>query len=116
MAGKQYPVIAAVGVDTASDSRSTSPVAQKAKTPWWTYLWVRIFIGMGRAVADRRKHQDHDPTRSSEEAKFIRKLDVFLVSILCLGYFIKNLDQANVSVLSCPNHGASLPPQLIPWG
>ncbi|TQB74249.1 hypothetical protein MPDQ_004972 [Monascus purpureus] len=83
MAGKQYTVVAAVGVDTASDSPSMSPVAQKAKTtaktPWWAHLW------------------GHDPTRSAEEVRFIRKLDVFLVSILCLGYFIKNLDQANIS-------------------
>lgn len=41
--------------------------------------------------------QDYDPTRTPEERKFVQKLDFFLITILCLGYFIKNLDQTNIS-------------------
>ncbi|KAL1305490.1 hypothetical protein AAFC00_002365 [Neodothiora populina] len=38
-----------------------------------------------------------DPDKSSEEKKFLLKLDFFLLSYSCLGYFCKNLDQQNVS-------------------
>ncbi|KAF3768666.1 hypothetical protein M406DRAFT_62752 [Cryphonectria parasitica EP155] len=38
----------------------------------------------------------HD-TRTPEERRFVQKLDVSLLTILCLGYFIKNLDQTNIS-------------------
>ncbi|KAL2864251.1 major facilitator superfamily domain-containing protein [Aspergillus lucknowensis] len=48
------------------------------KLPWWTYFW------------------DRDATTSKEERKFLRKLDVFLMTMLSLGYFIKGLDQANI--------------------
>ncbi|KAH8659772.1 major facilitator superfamily transporter [Xylariales sp. PMI_506] len=38
-----------------------------------------------------------DPDKSAEEKKFLLKLDFFLLSYTCLGYFCKNLDQANIS-------------------
>ncbi|KAI9839484.1 MAG: hypothetical protein M1819_002109 [Sarea resinae] len=50
-----------------------------AKAPWWSYIW------------------DYEPGRSHEERKFVQKLDVFLISMLSFGYFIKNLDQTNIS-------------------
>ncbi|KAK8105245.1 major facilitator superfamily transporter [Apiospora kogelbergensis] len=50
-----------------------------SRTPWWSYIW------------------DYDPGRSHEERIFIQKLDVFLITMLSLGYFIKNLDQTNIS-------------------
>ncbi|KAK7955647.1 major facilitator superfamily transporter [Apiospora aurea] len=49
------------------------------KAPWWSYIW------------------DYDPGRSHEERVFIQKLDVFLITMPPLGYFIKNLDQTNIS-------------------
>ncbi|KUJ07900.1 major facilitator superfamily transporter [Mollisia scopiformis] len=49
------------------------------KAPWWSYIW------------------DYGPGRSFEEVKFIQKLDIGLLTILSLGYFIKNLDQTNIS-------------------
>ncbi|KAK8043203.1 major facilitator superfamily transporter [Apiospora phragmitis] len=49
------------------------------KVPWWSYIW------------------DYDPGRSHEERVFTQKLDVFLITMLSLGYFIKNLDQTNIS-------------------
>ncbi|KAL6705102.1 hypothetical protein ACN47E_007361 [Coniothyrium glycines] len=51
----------------------------KTKVPWWSYLW------------------DYEPGRSREERKFIQKLDIYLITMLSLGYFIKNLDQNNIS-------------------
>lgn len=38
-----------------------------------------------------------DPDKSDREKRFLFKLDVFLLSYSCLGYFCKNLDQANIS-------------------
>jgi ACS family pantothenate transporter-like MFS transporter len=44
-----------------------------------------------------RPKQDYDPDRTPLEAAFIQKLDLGLLTILSLGYFIKNLDQTNIS-------------------
>lgn len=41
--------------------------------------------------------KDYEPTRSHKERKFLQKLDFGLLTILSLGYFIKNLDQTNIS-------------------
>jgi MFS transporter, ACS family, pantothenate transporter len=38
-----------------------------------------------------------DPDKPAAEKRFLRKLDFFLLSYTCLGYFCKNLDQANIS-------------------
>jgi ACS family pantothenate transporter-like MFS transporter len=38
-----------------------------------------------------------DPDKPTVEKKFLLKLDFFLLSYTCLGYFCKNLDQANIS-------------------
>lgn len=38
-----------------------------------------------------------DPDKPKEEKWFLFKLDVFLLTAACLGYFSKNLDQQNVS-------------------
>ncbi|KAG0645286.1 MFS transporter [Hyphodiscus hymeniophilus] len=64
-----------------SDSESSGPYVESEykKAPWWSYIW------------------DYDPTRSKKERKFIQKLDFGLLTILSLGYFIKNLDQTNIS-------------------
>ncbi|OTA99408.1 hypothetical protein M426DRAFT_67888 [Hypoxylon sp. CI-4A] len=65
--------------DIAGPSRHDSDVVEKRKAPWWSYIW------------------DYEPGRSHEERVFIQKLDVFLVTMLSFGYFIKNLDQNNIS-------------------
>lgn len=38
-----------------------------------------------------------DPDKSPREKKFLRKLDFYLLTYACLGYFCKNLDQGNIS-------------------
>lgn len=38
-----------------------------------------------------------DPDKPAKEKKFLLKLDFFLLTYTCLGYFCKNLDQANLS-------------------
>ncbi|CZR68652.1 related to transporter protein [Phialocephala subalpina] len=58
---------------------SGSDVLNEKKAPWWSYVW------------------DYDPGRPHQEIKFLQKLDFGLLTILSLGYFIKNLDQTNIS-------------------
>ncbi|KAI1804679.1 MFS general substrate transporter [Daldinia bambusicola] len=68
-------------LDVAGPSRQQSELepAEKAKVPWWSYIW------------------DYEPGQTREERAFIQKLDVFLVTMLSFGYFIKNLDQTNIA-------------------
>jgi len=40
--------------------------------------------------------QDYDPTRTTTERRFVQRLDCYLLTILSLGYFIKNLDSTNI--------------------
>ncbi|KAK9422783.1 putative Major facilitator superfamily transporter [Seiridium unicorne] len=61
------------------DSFSVGDAEGKKKAPWWSYIW------------------DYDPGRSHEERVFIQKLDIYLITMLSFGYFIKNLDQTNIS-------------------
>lgn len=62
-----------------SDVTSIGDEFAEKKAPWWSYFW------------------DYEPNRTHEERKFVQKLDVSLLTILCFGYFIKNLDQTNIS-------------------
>ena len=64
--------------DSVSES-SASDRLNKPKVPWYAYLW------------------DYEPGRSKAEAKFVQRLDFCVLTILSLGYFIKNLDQSNIS-------------------
>jgi ACS family pantothenate transporter-like MFS transporter len=85
------PAITAKGSDAAISSKESlsiqldSSISQvtepaiPAKVPWYAYIW------------------DYEPGRTHEERAFITKLDTFLITILSLGYFIKNLDQTNIS-------------------
>ncbi|KAJ4337093.1 hypothetical protein N0V87_004946 [Didymella glomerata] len=61
-----------------SDVTASQDLEQK-KVPWYAYIW------------------DYEPDRTHEERVFVSKLDVYLITILSLGYFIKNLDQTNIS-------------------
>ncbi|KAI5864744.1 MFS general substrate transporter [Durotheca rogersii] len=87
MPGQRAPTPKEVEVsESGLDARDSSQheaeeevVVEKQKVPWWSYIW------------------DYEPGRTREERVFIQKLDVFLVTMLSLGYFIKNLDQTNIS-------------------
>lgn len=63
----------------SSGISANEPEATKLKVPWWSYLW------------------DYEPGRSKEERAFVQKLDCFLLTMLSLGWFIKYLDQTNMS-------------------
>ncbi|KAI1876991.1 uncharacterized protein JN550_001063 [Neoarthrinium moseri] len=44
-----------------------------------------------------RRYIWDDPDKPEYEKKFLLKLDFFLLTYTCLGYFCKNLDQANIN-------------------
>ncbi|KAL1593292.1 hypothetical protein SLS60_010900 [Paraconiothyrium brasiliense] len=64
---------------TSTDYSIEESQIVKEKVPWWSYIW------------------DYEPGRTQEERKFISKLDWYLITLLSLGYFIKNLDQTNIA-------------------
>ncbi|KAK5729768.1 hypothetical protein LTR17_011634 [Elasticomyces elasticus] len=70
-----------VGTDSSSDAspEPSTTSSSKPKVPWYAYIW------------------DYEPGRTKEEARFIQRLDVSVLVILSLGYFIKNLDQTNIA-------------------
>lgn len=55
------------------------PPTAEQKAPWWSWIW------------------DYDPSRSKDEVKFIQRLDWGVMTILCLGYFVKNVHTSNMS-------------------
>ncbi|KAF3035342.1 hypothetical protein E8E12_006713 [Didymella heteroderae] len=67
--------------DTTSSQSEITPRQdlKPKKVPWYAYIW------------------DYEPDRTHEERVFVSKLDAYLITILSLGYFIKNLDQTNIS-------------------
>ncbi|TAQ85851.1 hypothetical protein B7494_g5814 [Chlorociboria aeruginascens] len=65
--------------NSSSGSSSENGASEDPRAPWWSYIW------------------DSDKTRTRRERKFVHKLDLSLLTILSLGYFIKNLDQTNIA-------------------
>ncbi|KAI9742612.1 MAG: hypothetical protein M1818_003753 [Claussenomyces sp. TS43310] len=70
--------VEAIGVSSSTQINDDGD-QEVRKVPWWSYIW------------------DYEPTRGHKERIFVQKLDVSLLTILSLGYFIKNLDQSNIS-------------------
>ncbi|KAJ5641144.1 hypothetical protein N7528_000769 [Penicillium herquei] len=52
--------------------------------------------GLVRTLRTIQRYVWDDPDKPAEEKRFLFKLDCFLLSYTCLGYFCKNLAQANI--------------------
>ncbi|OAG10872.1 pantothenate transporter liz1 [Paraphaeosphaeria sporulosa] len=74
----------------SSPSISSSPESSSLERP-------RTYSRPRRIVRSIQRHIWDDPDKSKEEKWFLFKLDLFLLSSACLGYFSKNLDQANIN-------------------
>ncbi|PQE06288.1 Pantothenate transporter liz1 protein [Rutstroemia sp. NJR-2017a BBW] len=75
------PEILPAPTDSSFTSTSTSPAASLPTSKLRTlqrYIW-------------------DDPSKPQPEKRFLLKLDLFLLTYSCLGYFCKNLDQSNIS-------------------
>ena len=94
MANKEELEIQTKGLNEASSSRDPSPPAPNGPKPWEK----PGFIGRTRRILRIiERYAWDDPDKSAEEKWFLRKLDTFLLVASCLGYFSKNLDQANIN-------------------
>ncbi|KAH7388651.1 major facilitator superfamily domain-containing protein [Pyrenochaeta sp. MPI-SDFR-AT-0127] len=94
MTSKAELEIETKGLAEASSSRATSPPAPKEPKSWEK----PGFAGsVRRGLRSVQRYVWDDPDKSAEEKWFLLKLDTFLLVSACLGYFSKNLDQANVN-------------------
>ncbi|KAL6708385.1 hypothetical protein ACN47E_002648 [Coniothyrium glycines] len=89
MASKPETQIEAQGIDSRTSSPHTSTEVKPWEKPGVLGTTRRTLRSIQRYVWD-------DPDKSKEEKWFLFKLDVFLLSSACLGYFSKNLDQTNI--------------------
>lgn len=75
-------------------STPTSGEGERQRKPWeQPGAWGktrRTWRSVQRYIWD-------DPDKPEKEKKFLLKLDFYLLSYACLGYFCKNLDQSNIS-------------------
>lgn len=76
-----------------SSSRSTSPTSPTPTQPWQK---PGILGTLRRAHRSVQRYVWDDPDKPKEEKWFLFKLDCFLLTSACLGYFSKNLDQSNI--------------------
>ncbi|KAH8882024.1 major facilitator superfamily transporter [Thozetella sp. PMI_491] len=88
----KHPHHGNAGITSASSRSIDSPAkgAEEAKDTEATESRRGIWYNIRAFVWD-------DPDKSTCEKKFLRKLDFFLLTYTCLGYFCKNLDQANIN-------------------
>lgn len=94
--------------DVNSQSDISSPASKDPK-PWEK----PGFLGAARrAHRTFQRYAWDDPDKPREEKWFLFKLDVFLLTSACLGYFSKNLDQANVSNAYVSGVSSSLLPSV----
>jgi ACS family pantothenate transporter-like MFS transporter len=96
MASKHNPDIQSNIRETSSSSNDVSHLANDTTVP---KSFEKVGL-IGRLHGIQRSIQRYvwdDPDKPKEEKWFLFKLDLFLLTSSCLGYFSKNLDQANLS-------------------
>lgn len=91
MVSKERLEVSAEAKDASS--RSTSPATEDLQ-PWQKPGFVGSLRRGHRSV---QRYVWDDPDKPKEEKWFLFKLDCFLLTTACLGYFSKNLDQSNIS-------------------
>lgn len=93
MASKEDLEIQAKALTDTSVSRDPSPPAPYELKPWERPGLVGKTRKTLRSI---QRYVWDDPDKPSAEKWFLLKLDTFLLVASCLGYFSKNLDQANI--------------------
>ncbi|ORY12361.1 major facilitator superfamily domain-containing protein [Clohesyomyces aquaticus] len=94
MASKEEPQIRTAIVADSSSSHNIGTTAPETQKPWEK---PGIVGSLRRAHRSFQRYAWDDPDKPKEEKWFLFKLDVFLLTSACLGYFSKNLDQQNIS-------------------
>lgn len=93
MTPKERPSVEAEAKALPS-SRSTTPPAIEEKNPWEK---PGLIGSLRRGHRTFQRYVWDDPDKPKDEKWFLFKLDCFLLTSACLGYFSKNLDQSNIS-------------------
>ncbi|KAF2131807.1 putative pantothenate transporter [Dothidotthia symphoricarpi CBS 119687] len=93
MATKQATEVQTTPLTEPSSLSDASPPPTHGVKPWNK----PGFVGSTRrALRTVQRYVWDDPDKPAEEKWFLLKLDIFLLSSSCLGYFSKNLDQSNI--------------------
>lgn len=93
MASKEPPSVESEAKGVPS-SRSTTPPATDPVQPWEK---PGLLGALRRGHRAFQRYVWDDPDKPKDEKWFLFKLDCFLLTSACLGYFSKNLDQSNIS-------------------
>ncbi|KAH8811627.1 major facilitator superfamily domain-containing protein [Xylogone sp. PMI_703] len=84
-------------VTAFEDSRSTSTPQNEVEKPLEAWQKPGAWGAIRRFGRFVQRYVWDDPDKPREEKIFLFKLDFFLLTYGCLGYFCKNLDQANLN-------------------
>lgn len=93
MSNKDAHVDAKIVSGTTSSSNS-SPSLENQLKPWEK---PGLLGRTHRAWRTVQRYVWDDPDKPLEEKRFLLKLDAFLLTAACFGYFSKNLDQSNIN-------------------
>ncbi|KAF2833013.1 MFS general substrate transporter [Ophiobolus disseminans] len=85
MSSKDASEVGAKGLQETPSSTDLTPSTPETVRPWYR-----------DALRTLQRYIWDDPDKPKEEKWFLLKLDIFLLTAACLGYFSKNLDQANI--------------------
>jgi ACS family pantothenate transporter-like MFS transporter len=80
-----------LGHHTSSTDTSSS-IPDNSRAP----VQPRPLGRVRQALRTFQRYVWDDPDKPKEEKWFLFKLDIFLLTAACLGYFSKNLDQSNI--------------------
>ncbi|KAJ5033006.1 uncharacterized protein L3040_009591 [Drepanopeziza brunnea f. sp. 'multigermtubi'] len=83
----------------ATAQHATSPIQSRIDIPPASESWKDPGV-KGKTHRARRTIQLYiwdEPDKPAKEEHFLFKLDFFVLSYACLGYFCKSLDQANIN-------------------
>jgi hypothetical protein len=94
MTAKIEPDVQTKGLHDVPSSTDLSSADRHEPKPWEK---PGVVGGLRRTLRTVQRHVWDDPDKPKEERWFLLKLDVFLLTTACLGYFSKNLDQANIT-------------------
>jgi hypothetical protein len=94
MTAKIEPDVQTKGLHDVPSSTDLSSADRHEPKPWEK---PGVVGGLHRTLRTVQRHIWDDPDKPKEERWFLFKLDIFLLTTACLGYFSKNLDQANIS-------------------
>lgn len=94
MTSKDHPSVETEAKRLSSSRSTTPPPITKEVKPWEK---PGLIGSLRRGHRTFQRYVWDDPDKPAEEKWFLFKLDCFLLTSACLGYFSKNLDQSNIS-------------------